>query len=233
MRVTDSGKRTWYLRRRFLPWRRLVQPFNIGIEGTYFRYEVPVGAPPPSGPHAVQQLTPRAARRERRRDDRERKLDRLEGWQWLYWFPVLLLILALVGVIGQALELLMFLVFLALCVCASVELMVQSIVATLLAVPRMLGAVRSRVDVYTENGNRLASLTVLYVPGHWRAKRLMVALAELRRAASRPFDPVHDPRAVELLQRYRAELIRHESLWTTPVPANASSSSSDVRQQIG
>ncbi|MEV6427388.1 hypothetical protein [Nocardia sp. NPDC051463] len=219
MRVTDTGKRAWYLRRRFLPWRRLVQPFNIGMEGTYFRYKVPVGAAPPSGPRAVQRPTPRAARRQQRRDDREHKLDRVEGWQWLYWFPLLLIVLALVALVGQVLELLMFLLFLVLCVCASIELAVQLIVGTILVVPRMLGAVRSRVDVYTEHGNRLASLTVLSVPGHWQARQLVVASAELRRSANWPFDPVHDPHVVMLLQQYRAEIIHHESLWSSPIPA--------------
>ncbi|MFI6867566.1 hypothetical protein [Nocardia sp. NPDC050406] len=195
----------------------MIQPYNIAFEGTYFRYRVPVGAPPPGATPAGSELRPSAARRQHRQADREEKLNRLGGWQWLYKFPLLLVYIAFIALLGQALELLMFLLFVVLLAGALVELAVQVIVGMFLLVPRLLGLASSRVDIFTHDGNRLASLTVLHVSGYGRAGQLVTALSDQRRMASWPFDPVRDQQAAMALRHFGAEVVRHDSLWS-PLP---------------
>lgn len=164
----------------------------------------------------MEGLRPSAARRQRRQAEREERLDRLGGWQWLYKFPLLLIFLVAIAFVGQLLDLLLFLLFLVLCAAALVEVTAQLIIGTILLVPRLLGIMRSRVDVYTEEGNHLASLTVLHVPGYTRAGQLVNTLADQRRTANWPFDPIRDPATDMTLRKYQAEIVRHESQWNAP-----------------
>lgn len=212
VRVRDGNHRLWYLRRRFTPWRGVVQPFHIAIENTYFRYAVPAGAAHPMGPEEGRKPLPRTLRKERRQAEREESLGRLNGWEWMWKFPLLLVFLLAMVVFGQAIELLALLLWLALFAISLIEMAAQLIVVLPLLVARMLGLVSSRVDVFREQENHLASLTVLHVPGYRRAGRLTSALAERRRAADRPFDPIHDPQIAMLLQEYQAVVVRHDSL---------------------
>lgn len=213
MRVRDAGKRFWYLRRRFAPWRRVTQPFHIAIENTYFRYEVPAGAARVPGLEEGRHPTPRTVRKERRQREREEKLEGLSGWEWVWKLPFLLVFLLVIVVLGQALELLALVLWFVLFAVSLVEMAAQVVVGVPLLVARMFGVVSTRVDVFREQGNHLASLTVLRVPGYWRAGRLVSALAEHRRTADRPFDPIHDPRVSMLLREYETVVVSHASLY--------------------
>lgn len=193
-----------------------MQPYYIAFENTYFRYEVPAGAPQPIEAEQGRQPTPRTVRRERRQAEREAKLDGLSGWEWLWKLPFLLVFLLFVVVLGQALELLALLLWFVLVIVSLVEMAAQVIVGVPLLVARVLGPAASRVDVFREQGNHLASLTVLRVSGHRRAGQLRNALAEHRRTAAIPFDPVQDPHVAMLLRQYDAEVVSHDSLYTGP-----------------
>ncbi|MGX1808251.1 hypothetical protein ACWIGI_21235 [Nocardia sp. NPDC055321] len=225
MRVRDASKRFWYLRRRFAPWRRVVQPYNIGFENTYFRYEVPAAAPTPIDAEQGPQPSQRTVRRERRRAEREAKLTGISGWEWLWKLPLVLVLLLVMIVLGQVLEVLLLLLWFVLFAVSLVEMAAQVIVGVPLLVARVLGLAASRVDVFREQGNHLTSLTVLRVSGHRRAGKLRNALVEHRRTAATPFDPVQDPHIAMLLRQYDAEVVSHDSRyvgldadWYAPPP---------------
>ncbi|MDQ0377423.1 hypothetical protein [Amycolatopsis thermophila] len=216
VQVIHPGDHVWTLKRRFVPWQRVVQPVNIA-SGEYRPYRAV---------RTDTRRTPsewRQERREQRRTAREDKLDprRVSGWRWLYLGPLLLVAILVIGAVGQVVEAVVvgaqILVWLVLMPFALLEVLAQWLCGLVLRALRLTGAVRSRVDVVCRvPGDRIVSLTVLAVPGFATAGHLARALTDHLWKVQRPFDPQRDPVAVALLNHAGTQVVRHDSVWTGP-----------------
>ncbi|HVV14179.1 hypothetical protein [Amycolatopsis sp.] len=213
MRVKDAAGEYWSVRRRWTPWHRLVQPFNIA-SGGYSRYRV--------GPETANLLDRAKTRRSGRKQERETKREerKITGWHWLYMAPVLVVTVLVVGFAAQVLEALIYLVavviWLVLLPFYFVELLARFLAGIVLWLARVVGMARSRVDVVGGLG-QVKSLTKTLVPGYGSAGHLVRALTDQRRTSSVPFDP-RDPSVGTRLTGARAEVTEHASVWATPSP---------------
>lgn len=172
MRVRDAKGRTWTVRTRFSPWRRVVRVWSH-MTGRNARRELsmPPRLPPP-GP-------------EKTAGDRV--------------MEILLLPFACYEAIGPAL------VWLLVLPVTLAELAVLGVAGAGLAVARLTGLARYRVDVVAHTGFLLHSETTLLVRGRGRARELVAEVGRERAGAGRSFHPGELPGDVTVRT--------HRSVW--------------------
>lgn len=203
----------WVVQRRFTPWRRVVQPYNLTL-GSYRRYRVTTGE---QRSNAVRRAMRRhEARKANRAGSRERT--EITGWQWLYIFPWVVIVSATLGILRGVQEFVIVLAqtlaWLVLLPCVLFEMFAQLCCGAGLWLLRAVRLVRARVDVLSRHAvdRQICSLTVITVPGHAKAKALAARLrGELDRWRATP-DPEADPGLAGLLNAFGARVERHSSV---------------------
>lgn len=210
--VRDASGQGWRVTRRFVPWMRVIQPFNT-IEFDYRRRAV-------THRGTARDDNPRVKRKARREQRQQQAANKPSGClSWLWRAPVLLLWLAVAYVVEAVVGFLQFIVWLILFPLWVVEQAIALLVGAGLWLARVTGIARSRVDVigWWGHGAKMNSLTVILVRGRGAAHQLVRTIAAERETSHGPFDPARDPAAGRILAEAGAEVSQHDSIWLASV----------------
>lgn len=162
--VLDAKGREWTVTRRFLPWRRVIEPVALAT----FRYRRRRLAQPP------RPVKHGGGKKSRGEVIFEMVLTPiLSPHLILFWIFIALVLVVLLPLAG-------------------VELLAQLVVGGVLAVARALGWARYRVDVIAQTGRDLHSETVLLLRDG--ARELVDAIRAERQTSERSYRPDPDDR---------------------------------------